>query len=320
MEKIEGYPNLVKQLIGISLYLKEYFMSRGYPTPLLDKTIFKRFRQQVGGRVRYILSGGAPLSRETHQFLRLAFSARVIQGYGLTETCGICSLQPLDALECNNVGAPVPSCEFKLVDCPELGYKSTNSTPQGEIWLRGPSVSSGYFNAPEKTAEAFMKDNWFATGDIGQLHTDGTLSIIDRKKNLVKLPDGEYIAVENLESQYKDSGFVANICIVTNPHKQHIGALVVPHKEYLLRWGKNNNAEVHDLSQAQNNTELKKAVLNSLQDVAKKAKLRAAEIIAAVEIVPDEWTPENELLTAAMKLKRQNIVKKYEDKVKNIFK
>jgi len=295
-------------------------MSRGYSTPILDKTIFAKFKQQVGGKVRYILSGGAPLSRETHQFLRLAFSARVIQGYGLTETCGICTLQPLDALECSNVGAPIPSCEIKLIDCPELGYKSTNSTPQGEIWIRGPSVSLGYFNAPEKTAEAFLKDNWFATGDIGQLHSDGTLSIIDRKKNLVKLPDGEYIAVENLESQYKDSGFVANICIVTNPHKQHIGALVVPHKEYLSRWGKNNNAEVHDLSVAQNNAELKKAILASLQDVAKKAKFRAAEIIAAVEIVSDEWTPENELLTAAMKLKRQNIVKKYDDKIKIIFK
>lgn len=97
------------------------------------------------------------------------------------------------------VGVPVPSTESKLVDYPEANYFSTNNPPQGEIWIRGPAISKGYFKREKETKETFTEDGWIMTGDIGQWNPDGTLSIIDRKKNLVKLAGGEYIALERLE-------------------------------------------------------------------------------------------------------------------------
>lgn len=123
---------------------------------------------------------------------------------------------PPSMLQTGVVGVPVPSIEAKLVDFPDANYFSTNSPPQGEVWLRGGSISKGYFKRDDITAEAYTEDGWLKTGDIGQWNADGTLSIIDRKKNLVKLAGGEYIALERLESIYKSCGLVSNICLVAD--------------------------------------------------------------------------------------------------------
>jgi long-chain acyl-CoA synthetase len=123
---------------------------------------------------------------------------------------------PPSMLQTGVVGVPVPSIEAKLVDFPDANYFSTNSPPQGEVWIRGGSISKGYFKRDDVTAEAFTNDGWLKTGDIGQWNADGTLSIIDRKKNLVKLAGGEYIALERLESIYKSCGLVSNICLVAD--------------------------------------------------------------------------------------------------------
>jgi long-chain acyl-CoA synthetase len=124
--------------------------------------------------------------------------AVLLQGYGLTETCAMCAIMTPESWELGSVGVPMACTEVKLVDVADAGYFANNKPSQGEIWLRGPSISSGYFNRDKETAEAFTDDRWFKTGDIGEWQPSGTLKIIDRKKNLVKTLNGEYIALEKV--------------------------------------------------------------------------------------------------------------------------
>ena len=127
-----------------------------------------------------------------------------------------------------SVGVIVPSMEVKLQDYPEAGYLSTNHPPQGEVWLRGGSVTKGYYKRPDLNKESFTEDGWFKTGDIGQFASDGTLSLIDRIKNLVKLRSGEYLALEKLESVYGSCDISQNLCVYANSEADKPVAIVFP--------------------------------------------------------------------------------------------
>lgn len=134
----------------------------------------------------------------------------------MTESSAMCAILPPEYLRTGAVGVPVPCAEIKLVDVSDMNYTSSGKggkLEQGEIYLRGPSITKGYFKRDDLTKEAIV-DGWLMTGDIGQWNEDGTLSIIDRKKNLVKLSGGEYIALEKLETTYKSCNLVNNICLV----------------------------------------------------------------------------------------------------------
>jgi len=285
---------------------------------LLDAVIFKNFKKQTGGRIRIMLSGGAPISAETHEFLRVAFSCPVTVGYGLTEICGIGTLLPLEHVATDRVGAPSPSIEIKLVDVPEMGYTSKDKPcPRGEIWFRGGNVTLGYYKNEGKTKEDF-KDGWFASGDIGEWHQDGTLSVIDRKKNLIKLSHGEYIAIEKLESKYHNSPFVENICVYADGLRDYPIAIVKVSEGATNKWA--HDAGITDkFHTIITRRDFKAAVLQSLQQIAKSTGLKEIEVVKGVVLTDDEWTPENDLLTAAMKLKRQSIVPKYKKEIEEQY-
>lgn len=140
---------------------------------LMDAIVFKQVKAQTGGRLRFAISGGAAISRETQEFLSTAL-VTVLQGYGLTESCGMCAIMPPDFFQYNVVGIPVPSVEVKLVDVPDANYYSTNKPPQGEVWIRGNSVTKGYFKRDDVTKESFSEDGWFKTGDVAQWNPDGS--------------------------------------------------------------------------------------------------------------------------------------------------
>lgn len=196
--------------------------------PIADAVVFKAVKQATGGRLQFALSGGAAISKETQEFLNTAL-VTLLQGYGLTESCGMCAVLHPDYYGYGTVGLPMPSVEVKLVDVEDAKYFTTNNPPQGEIWIRGNSVFKGYYKRDDLTKEAISEDGWFMTGDIGQWNPDGTLSLIDRKKNLVKLSGGEYIALERLESTYKSCNIVANICVHADSNAKQPMAIVFPH-------------------------------------------------------------------------------------------
>lgn len=160
-------------------------------TPMWNKLLFDKFKQQTGGRLELMISGGAPLNKETQEFVRICFGAPVCQGYGLTETCACITVQSgFDTFSTLTTGSIEPCTEVKLVSVPDMGYLVTDKNPSGEIFARGPIITNGYYKQEKKTKEDFKSDGFFATGDVGRINDDGSLSIVDRKKNLVKLDSG----------------------------------------------------------------------------------------------------------------------------------
>lgn len=286
---------------------------------VMDAVVLNQVRQQTGGRLRLALSGGAALSRETQEFLSLAL-VTMLQGYGMTESCGMCAILPPEFMQYGSVGVPVPSVEIKFLDVSEAGYLSTNKNPQGEVLIRGPSVIKGYYKRDDLNNDEsiFTKDGWLRTGDVGQWNPDGTLTLIDRIKNLVKLQGGEYIALEQLESIYKSCNLVSNLCVhATSDAKQPI-AIIIPHEAHLRQALKSANSSVadkplHDLCE---NKEVESFVLKALNAEGKKNSFKQMELLQGVILTPDEWTPESGLVTAAQKIQRKKIADKFADEVK----
>ena len=205
----------------------------------------------------------------------------------------MCTVMPPEQFTYGCVGSPVPCLEIKLVDVPEAGYKTTNTpNPQGEIWIRGPVITKGYYKNEKVTKETLTDDNWLQTGDIGEWRQNGSLSIIDRVKNLVKLSNGEYIALERLESIYKSTLYVSNICVYADSFQSRPVALIYPVEVRIQELAKEKNLE-GNFEQLCKNKEINSAVLQACIVQAKKADLKPAELLSAVTLVPDEWTPQN---------------------------
>lgn len=227
----------------------------------------------------------------------------------------MCSIMTPEQFGYGHVGAPVPCVEIKLVDVPDAGYLSTNPTPQGEVWVRGTSVTKGYWKRDDLTKETVTEDGWLMTGDIAQWNPNGTLSIIDRKKNLVKLSNGEYIALEKLESLYKSCLYVNNICVYADSLRPRPVALVVPVEASVRKLATELDVASKDLEDICNDDKVKKAVLKSLLATGKEASLKPAEMLFDIHLCHEEWTIESGLLTAAQKLKRQDINKKFKEQL-----
>ncbi|KAF2585280.1 hypothetical protein F2Q70_00034981 [Brassica cretica] len=171
-------------------------------SPLCDKLVFSKVKQGLGGNVRIILSGAAPLASHVESFLRVVACCHVLQGYGLTESCAGTFVSLPDRLDMlGTVGPPVPNVDIRLESVPEMEYDALASTPRGEICIRGKTLFSGYYKREDLTKEVLI-DGWLHTGDVGEWQPNGSMKIIDRKKNIFKLSQGEYVAVENLENIY----------------------------------------------------------------------------------------------------------------------
>jgi long-chain acyl-CoA synthetase len=285
------------------------------------EVILAKVKEAVGGRLRLALSGGSAMAIETQDFLSVAL-APVLQGYGLTESCGMCAILPPEKMQYGVAGVPAPAVEIKLLDVPDAGYFSSNDPPQGEIALRGPAVIKGYYKRPDLNADesVFTKDGWFRTGDVGQWNADGTLSIVDRIKNLVKLQNGEYVALERLESVYKSCPLVQTLCVSADAHAAQPLAVICPFEVNLRRAlgpavdASVSFAEICEMRQA------REVVLRECHAAARRAGLRNVELLEAVVLTADEWTPETGLVTAAQKIQRKKIASRYEAEIKAVLK
>jgi len=310
-----------KQFIFHTAYSRrKTTLDMGADTAFWNYFIFNKLKQTLGGNVRFIVSGGAPLSKDCGEFLRVCFGVPVVQGYAVTETTSGGTLGELNDLDSiTNVGPPIPCAEIKLVDCPKMEYTHKDKEgPRGEIWIRGPMVSKGYFKMPDKTKEDFV-DGWFKTGDIGRLNKNGTLSIVDRMKNLVKPPHGEYIALERLESAYKESPEVGNIMVHASSEHNELVALVQPNKKELESWASSNGID-KSWKELCKDKKAREHILEALEKTWKQANLKKIEHIEAVKLIPDEWTAENGYLTAAMKVQRQKVEKEHEKEIEKLYK
>lgn len=198
-DKIERKGKFMQLLFEYIIDYKNYWVGRGFNTPIINYFVSRKVREGLGGSMRGIFCGGAPLAPVTQRFARACLDVVVMQGYGATETTAVATLMDLFDWSEGRTGAPVFGSKVRLVDWEEGGYRVTDKPrPRGEVVVGGPSITAGYHKQPEVTAEAFRFENgerWFYTGDIGEFYPDGTLKIIDRKKDLLKLACGEYVSL-----------------------------------------------------------------------------------------------------------------------------
>jgi long-chain acyl-CoA synthetase len=326
--KISKSPPVAKFLVQTAFQWRSFAIEHGFDTPLFKALVFKKFSAALGGRLRKGLSGGGPLNTEVQVFIRTCFGIPFIQGYGLTETNAGLAMQDDSDLRPGIAGAPIPSVEVMLLSVGEINdkaglpYLNTDTRDvdgnkihgRGEILVRGPSVSLGYYMMEDKTKEVYRDDGFFHTGDIGQFMEDGSVRIVDRVKNLVKLKGGEYIAIENMEMTYGNCKFVdaiaGGICCYGDGDMDRPIALLQLSEPVAMAWAKENNV-AGDFETVKASKELYDVVLADMKNEHKKGGLSHLEKIVALCFLTDPWTPENGCLTAANKLQRRAVIEKF---------
>ena len=258
-----------------------------------------------------------------HDYVRCALSVPLVQGYGLTESCACATFQDKYEVSTGTSGPPLQGVLLKLTNWEEGNYKITDKLPRGEIEIGGGNVATEYFKLPEKTKEDFYKDDkgrrWFRTGDIGEMQRDGTLKIIDRKKDLVKLSYGEYVSLGKVESQLKTSHLIENICIYGNSLTSYCVALVVPNQAKIKVLADQFGLGYESFEQQCEDTRLTKAILKELRDHGTKAGLKKFELPGAITLVKEEWTPDSGLVTSAFKLRRKPIQDFYQKDIDRMY-
>ena len=302
-----------RTLFERALAAKQDQFAHGSNEPSLwDRLVFRNVAAKFGGQLKLAVSGAAPISPTVAEYVRLTFQAPIAEGYGLTETCATLTLAPLEALTYGrSVGIPLPCNEVKLVDVPDMAYHSTDlPRPRGEIWVRGFNVFSGYYKLPDVTAECLTDDGWFMTGDVGEWQDDGSLRIIDRKKNLFKLAQGEYIRPEHIEGVYKQSKFIGSIYVHGDSLHSYLIAIIVPNPD--AYGGRAKSELIKD-------KRVERDILRSMDEVGRAEGLKGFEVVKRVLLVDEEFTVENGLLTPTMKVKRHAVGKRYEREIKELY-
>ncbi|KAK4802402.1 hypothetical protein SAY86_000605 [Trapa natans] len=293
---------------------KHAVMTGRKPSLIWDRLVFSKIKEKLGGRVRFLGSGASPLSPDVMDFLRVCFGCQVLEGYGMTETsCVISCTDEGDNLS-GHVGSPNPACEIKLVDVPEMNYFSEDQPyPRGEICVRGPIVFQGYYKDEAQTREVIDDSSWLHTGDIGMWLPGGRLKIIDRKKNIFKLAQGEYIAPEKIENVYAKCKFVSQCFIYGDSFNSCLVAVVAVDPDILQEWAASEGIKYEDLRLLCSDPRARAAVLADMDAVGREAELRGFEFAKAVTLVHEPFALENGLLTPTFKIKRPQ-AKAYFDK------
>lgn len=286
------------------------------PSPLLslraalaDRLVFSKIREGVGGRVKYLISGSAPLSTAINEFFH-GVGLPIIEGYGLTETAPILTVNPADAPRGGTVGKAVRQVELRIA-------------ADGEILARGPNLMTGYYNKPQATADA-IKDGWFHTGDIGSLDAEGYLRITDRKKDLLVTSGGKKIAPQPIENILKQSPLIAE-AVVLGDRRKYAAALIVPEFAALERRlsdlgrapstaGGSSAGERADLVSRADVKALYQEIVDGLN-----RELSQFERIKRFAILPREFSMETGELTPSLKVKRKVVEEKWAREIEGLY-
>ena len=260
----------------------------------------------MGGNVRLMLTGSAPISGEVLDFLKICFCCPLAEGYGMTETSAGSVLVRIGDPKCGYVGGPVCNVKIRIKDIPEMNYYSTSTPPKGEVCFKGPSIMKAYYKNEEKTAEMLSEDGWLFSGDVGEVQPSGAIKIVDRAKNIFKLSQGEYIAPEKLENEYIKSEYIAQIWIHGDSLHDYIMMFVNLDQDKMKMWAKQNGVDCN--ATLCNSDALRKLIWNDVMKIAKENKFNSLEKPKQMMLLFDPWTTESDILTPTMKLKR-NVAK-----------
>ena len=324
IRKLTGFK---KALVDKAVAAKLYYLRTGahYTHKIYDTLVFNKMKDAFGGNIHIMVTGSAPISSEVIDFLKICCSCPILEGYGQTESTGASFLTVMNDPQSGHVGGPLANSEFKLVDVAELGYTCKDkdpatgqAKPRGEVCIRGPGIFAGYYKDEEKTKEAVDEDGWLHTGDIAELRFNGSIKIIDRKKNIFKLAQGEYIAAEKVENVYLESYAVEEIFIYGDSLQSYLVAIVLPKKKFVMELGKTLGIE-KDFKEMILQGEVKKQVQEELNKQAKKSKLFGFEMARKIHLI-DTTFAELDLTTTSFKLKRHEAKKCFLKEITEMYK
>ncbi|KAJ3442112.1 long-chain-fatty-acid--coa ligase [Anaeramoeba flamelloides] len=282
-------------------------------TPLWDYLFFNAIRDRFGGRVNLLISGSAPLPKNIYEFYTFAVTPHTVQGYGLSETGAACTTNWVRGSKTYDCGSSCVCNEIKLVDVPEMNYFSKNGILQGEIWVRGINVFKGYYKNEELTNKVLTKEGWFKTGDIGEITKIGTLKIIDRKKNIFKLAQGEYVASEYLEEVYQQCPSISRIYIYGDSKQRYLVGIVLPNFKELKIYGRERQEEISKTK------EFKEKIMNDIREKSHELRLKSFETVKNIYLEFEPFTVYNKCLTTTMKLRRFFLREKYKDELQQLY-
>ncbi|KAJ6232559.1 long-chain-fatty-acid--coa ligase [Anaeramoeba flamelloides] len=305
--KISQSPIHIQLIYKFCFWAKTRDLRLGRTFPLWDLIIFNKIRSTIGKNLIFMSTTSAPISKAHHNFARVCFCSFLPQTYGMTESSGSGTIQRRDIITMGNVGPPAANIEVKLVDVPEMEYYAKNK--QGEIWFRGPCIFKEYYKNEEKTKETLTEDGWLKTGDIGEVNDIGCIAIIDRKKNILKLQQGEYVAPEHLENIFIRCPAIGQCYVYGSSYENSLVAIIVPDFEAL---GVSLNDE-EACKKCAEDPKTRKIIEEQLLQISKKEKIKGFEYIKEFHIESKMFTIENGLLTDTFKLKRLKAKESYKE-------
>lgn len=269
---------------------------------LADRLVLSRVRQQLGGRLRFIMSGSAPLPASIGAFFQ-ACGIPIVEGYGMTETAPIITINPPERPRFGTVGKPIAGVTVRIA-------------PDGEILCKGPNVMEGYWHKPEATREVLDTEGWFHTGDIGTFDPEGYLRILDRKKELVVMSNGKKVAPQPLENELRQDPLIDQ-AMICGEGRNYLTALVVPDLPALERWATERDLSFHSTEELVAHPLVRQRVDET---IARINSARAPfEQIKRYSLLAREWTPDGGELTLTLKLKRRVIAERYRDRIEGLY-
>jgi len=326
MNSVNNSGFIKKLIFNFALSRKRSLLRKGIVTrdTIWDKLVFEKIQNVVGGNMKFIICGSAPIDYNIIEFMRIVLGCQVYEGYGQTETCTVSNIQIYGDYQYqygSNIGPPVCSCEMKLVDVPEMEYFAKDEpNPRGEICTKGYNSFIGYHNNPEATAETIDADGWVHSGDIGELLPNGTIKIVDRKKNIFKLAQGEYIAPEKIEAVINNSRFISQSYIDGNPLSSKLVGIIVPDVENVVPEikGENDNTE-WNLEKVCQSESARLLILQDIENICRNFGLNGYEIPKEIALISEPFSIENELLTPTFKNKRIQIRRYFSDTINRLY-
>ncbi|KZT69006.1 acetyl-CoA synthetase-like protein [Daedalea quercina L-15889] len=293
---------------------------------LWDRLVFRKVAAAFGGRVQLMSCGSAPISSTAMDFLRMALLGDLLEGYGMTENGGTCThVWQCDPSSSGTVGPPLCNTEIKLIDVPSMGYSAEDKPfPRGEICFRGDHSFKGYYKDEKNTKATIDADGWIHTGDVGLMDKCGRLKIIDRVKNIMKLAQGEYVALENIENVYSSCPLVAQVFVYGDSLQSYLLAVVVPDpvllSHLLSKLGRHvSSADIPGLQESLSDPKVNAAVLSELTKTAQENKLKGFEMVKRVYLTMEPFTVDNGCLTPTFKIKRKETYERYKNELNALY-
>lgn len=292
-----------------------------------DRIVFRKIHAVLGGQLKLVTCGSAPINAEVMDFLKIAFSCDVLEGYGLTETCAVCSKSlPGDPSGSGTVGPPAPVNEVKLIDVASMNYTSEDKpNPRGELLVRGPNCFAVYYKDEKNTKSTVDEEGWVHTGDVGEIDECGRIKIVDRVKNIMKLSQGEYVALEKIENTYGACPAVAQIYVHGDSLQSFLLAVVIPDPPQLASiaselYGKKvTTDDLQDLVKACKDDRVNKRMLDALTKEAKRNGLKGFEMVKRIHMSLDAFSVEDGTLTPTLKLRRKDAYNKFRKELDALY-